>query len=95
MISLSQAIDSAQQFVSSYFSTDEIKSLRLEEVELSDDGKSWKITLGWVEPAVRTTSVGGLMGQGRADIVPLPRVYKQFLVNTETAEVTAMKFRDP
>ncbi|MDB4906264.1 MAG: hypothetical protein JWO05_1048 [Gemmatimonadetes bacterium] len=80
----------------SFYSADEIKTLRLEEVELSDDSRFWKITLGWVEPASRTTQAGGnIFAAARADIVPLPRVYKQFLVNGETGQVASMKIREP
>ena len=94
MIPLEQAVASAQRFATQYFSSDEMKSLRLEEVDQSEDGKTWRITLGWVEPAVRATSAGGIMGQSRADIIALPRVYKQFLVNGDSGDVVSMKMRD-
>jgi hypothetical protein len=55
--------------------------LRLEEVELSDDGSQWFITLGY------STSVDGLGIRSVRD-------YKIFTIDAITGEVKSMKIRE-
>ncbi len=67
---------------------DELKNLRLEEAELSDDRRKWLITLGFdvlVEPS-RTILELSLSAKYQ-------REYKLFRVDAETGEVEAMKIR--
>ena len=89
MIDVKQAVQSAESYVRALFPESELRHLRLEEVDRSEDGTRWHITLGWLEPAVAGNGIVFTAGMRK-----LPRVYKQFDVDAETGEVMAMKIRD-
>jgi len=61
--------------------------LELEEVELSEDGKFWFVTLGFTRMAG-----AGLLG---AMLQPPARAYKVIKINAATGEPEAMKMRVP
>lgn len=65
-----------------------LETLRLEEVELSDDQHEWLITLGFDIPS-RTSSFVDLIGRNSV----YQREYKLFRVDSETGEVKSMKIR--
>lgn len=67
----------------------QLESLRLEEVELSEDQREWLITLGFDVP-VKTNSLANFMA-GTNSIHQ--REYKLFKVDSETGEVKSMKIR--
>lgn len=91
VIDVISAVKAAEAYARMVFPEDELKSLRLEEVELSSDERYWEVTLGWLEPAIR--SVGGNF-LGNTSIQKHPRVYKLFRVDAATGEVKSMKIRD-
>lgn len=92
MITIENAVDSARAFASRLYAEGELKQLRVEEIESSEDNKKWFVTLGWIEPAIR--QIGGFAGLTNASLEPLPRVYKLFTIDAETGEVKSMKMRD-
>lgn len=92
MISIEEAVKAARDFASKLYSEGELKDLRVEEIESSEDDNKWFVTLGWVEPAVQ--QLGGFAGLANARIEPLPRVYKVFTIDAETGRVESMKMRD-
>ncbi|MBD2480491.1 hypothetical protein [Planktothrix sp. FACHB-1365] len=62
-----------------------IQSLRLEEVELSEDKQFWFITLGF-----DCVNLNNLL-----QVVPqYAREYKIFKINAETGEIESMKIRE-
>lgn len=65
------------------------ESLRLEEVELSEDQREWLITLGFDVP-IRTNSWANLVPETNSIY---QREYKLFKVDSETGEVKSMKIR--
>jgi len=67
----------------------QLESLRLEEVELSEDQRDWLITLGFDVP-IRGNSLANLMS-GTNSVYQ--REYKLFKVDSETGEVKSMKIR--
>jgi len=67
----------------------QLESLRLEEVELSEDQRDWLITLGFDVP-IKTNSLANLMA-GTNSIYQ--REYKLLKVDSETGEVKSMKIR--
>jgi hypothetical protein len=83
MIDVKQAAQSASNFIAGLYSNETISDVRLEEVELSEDGKHWLITLSFPLPASL-----GVMYLGGA------RQYKLFKVDANTGEVLSMKIRD-
>ncbi len=60
--------------------------MTVEEIELSEDGRRWLITLGVVEEAPRRGAL--------ALALPPEKVYKRFEVKADTGEVVAMKIRE-
>lgn len=95
MIEVREAVEAAEQFARDAFGEDELKYLRLEEIELDEVGEEWKVTLGWVTPEDLSRFQAR---KGLAVITgppgKLPRTYKLFRVNAETGEVKSMKIRD-
>jgi hypothetical protein len=89
MIDVKQAVQAAESYARALFPESELRHLRLEEVDRSEDGNRWHITLGWVEPAVSGSGIVFSAGAQK-----LPRVYKLFEIDAETGEVTSMKIRD-
>ena len=63
----------------------QIKDLRLEEVELSEDRKYWLITLGFITITP---------GEEESFFSKKDRDYKVFKINAETSEVESMKIRE-
>ena len=67
---------------------DDPKSLQdvlIEEIERSDDGRYWYVTLGYTRP-----KLFDFFGAR-----PLPREYKVFEIESATREVKSMKIRKP
>ncbi len=96
MIELKEAVAAATAFVRDNYKEKDVNHLRLEEAELIEDGRLWQIVLGWVESA-RTQvfpSPLGAFGGARAEILPLPRVYKRFLID-EFGKVKSLKIHEP
>jgi hypothetical protein len=46
MVDVKRAVENAKSFVEDVVGRNEIRRLTLEEVELSEDGKKWLVTLG-------------------------------------------------
>ena len=92
MITPKEAAKAATAYAKQLYEAMDLPHLRLEEITLSEDGKLWNVTLGWVEQAVSTTSP--LFSNYGGDIQKLPRVYKLFEVDAESGEVKAMRIRD-
>ncbi len=92
MISMQEAVKAARDYARQLYPEEELKGLRVEEIESSPDDKIWYVTLGWVEPAIR--EVGGFGGLTNLAVAALPRVYKVFEVDGETGRVGSMKMRD-
>jgi hypothetical protein len=68
------------------YEPEQISQLTLEEVELSSDGSSWRVTLSFVRPA-RKSAIEAMTGQQGTPI------YKVLEIHGETAEVQSMKNR--
>lgn len=90
MLTVKEAVRAAESWVRDLYPEDDIRHLRLEEVEFSDEGH-WRITLGWLEPAVRKNSLATAL---QPDAHALPRVYKTLEVDAETGAVKSMKIRE-
>jgi len=80
LISVEQAVQSAVSFFKVLQKNGGSSDLRVEEVELSQDGKSWLITLGF-------TTFGASFADGPR------REYKLFQVNADNGHVDSMKIR--
>ena len=57
MISIQDAVKAAREFALHLYTQDELKQMRVEEIESTPSEDKWLVTLGWVESSVR--QVGG------------------------------------
>lgn len=90
-IDIHKAVKSAFNFFSKSFAHEKTTNLQLEEVELSEDGHFWLITLGYDDPA--TGSLSDLM-RASAVLRPRPlRKYKVVRVDAESGKAVAVKIR--
>lgn len=85
MLDVKQAVKVATEYIQSLFSPDQIPELRLEEVELSEDGKFWLVTLSF---APKQNSPYLSLGEAAKT-----REYKIFQVSAESGQVQSMKIR--
>ena len=85
MITVRKAVEVAQDYFQSIQDMlgEELRDLRLEEVELSEDGGIWLVTLGYDRPISPTHPAISIIKRFR-------REYKLFKVNAETGEVKGM-----
>jgi hypothetical protein len=83
MIDVKQAAQSASNFIVGLYANETVSDVRLEEVELSEDGKYWLITLSFPAPS----------NLGRI-ILGTNRQYKIFKVDADTGAVVSMKIRE-
>lgn len=86
-ISVKEAVAKAKEWARDLFDED-LLNLRLEEVEQSEDGQCWDITLGW-DRSRDVSVIGKSLGlRDRA------RVFKVFAVNREKGSIEAVKIRE-
>ncbi len=70
----------------------DLDDLRLEEVELSEDEKTWLVTLGYDVPVKRKSALDEMMQSINAPR-GFKREYKLFAVNASTGKIESMKIR--
>ena len=81
MLDVKEAAQRAAEYFAGLYAEQGIANVQLEEVELSEDGQNWLITLSY--PAPR--EVGSLAFRARK--------YKVFTIDASTGEVKSMKIR--
>lgn len=87
MIDVKEAVKRATEFVQTVFEKEKFDQITLEEVELSDDGRLWFVTLGLGKIIVENpfqTIMSGAAGK-------LSVKYKVFQVNRSSGDVVSMK----
>lgn len=85
MIPVKIAVTEAVRFFEDMFPN--AKDIRLEEVELSDEGPWWDVTLSYAAPPTSTSyALASVIGQPE-------RVYKIIRLDREDATVRSMKIR--
>lgn len=90
MVDIKWSVDRALEFFKSVYPVPH-NGVLVEEVEVSDDGKYWLITLGY---DVAVTSEGkALHGIASVFEQKARREYKIFKIDRETGEVKAMNIR--
>ncbi len=91
MLTVKDAVQAAEDWVRDLYPKSSLKHLRLEEVQLSDDEKTWHITLGWAEAAGRSNGLAAALNR---EVTAPPRVYKTLEVDAEGGGVRSMKIRE-
>lgn len=82
MINAKEAANAAIEYLKSFYSS--AKNIMLEEVELSEEKKSWSITI----------SFENLDPEEKKPSTIITRIYKIFRIDSNLGQVTAMKSRD-
>ncbi|MBS1538989.1 MAG: hypothetical protein JST20_14740 [Bacteroidetes bacterium] len=86
MLDVKQAVKKASEYFSEFYP--EIEQKQLEEIEKSEDGKYWLITLSYPLSEYYKPSVVELM-----TLNGKKQQYKSFKVDASTGEVISMKIR--
>jgi len=92
MIDVKQAANAAIKYFSALMP---VQDVRLEEVELSGDEKTWLITLSALIPAPKLppTAIDNLKTLTEMFQSPYERVYRIFSVDSDNRTVRSMKIR--
>ncbi len=84
MIEAKAAVRVAMESMRELFEESDIPHLALEEVERSQDGESWHVTVSFARPFAKTT-IESMTGQQGTT------TYKKLAIDAETREVRSMK----
>lgn len=91
------ALDHVRQL---YEGNEKIRNLGLEEVKLSEDGKTWSVTVGFSRPwSEKSTIEAPLLAAIResnplmAPVYPIERDYKQVKIDARSGEIRGMEIR--
>jgi hypothetical protein len=90
------AAEAAIAFATELLGGNQLDHLRVEEISRSSDERSWLVTLGWDDQAVRLVGGQSLVSpfaSSTPTLEKLPRVYRIFDVDAETAQVRSMKMQ--
>lgn len=86
MIDVKKAVNTAKEYIQDFFAPETLSGLELEEVELSEDAKTWLVTLGFTSK--KEQNVSELLASRQA-----MREYKLFRIDAETGQILSMKTR--
>ena len=85
MLDVKEAAQRASEYFAGLYSDQGVSNVQLEEVELTDDGQYWLITLSY--PVVPPN-------QAPLSFMINNRKYKVFKIDAKTGEVKSMKIRN-
>ena len=93
LFTVKQAVAKAMAAAGEFYAKQDMVDLTLEEVEMSDDGKHWLITLGFFLASKKPpTDLGDRLRQIQGKTYE--RRYKLFKVDVYTGKVGSMKIRN-
>jgi hypothetical protein len=91
MLDVKEAAHRASEYFAGLYGDQSVSNVQLEEVELTDDGQYWLITLSYPLFPPRMA----LAGNPELPInLALKRKYKVFKIDAKTGEVKSMKIRN-
>lgn len=93
MIDVLQAVQTARNYLGMLYDVNQLQDIQLEEVEISDDGKTWLVTLGFSRPLSPTEALHSLPAALTGE-QQHKRDYKIFRIDSENSQVKAMKIRE-
>ena len=88
ILDVKEAAKIAVAYVADLLSQDQLRDIRLEEVELSEDDDYWLVTIGFSRPEI-TKNVWEIVGG------QLGREYRQVKLQARDGKVISMKIRNP
>lgn len=86
MIDAKESVRIAMEAMGELYGGEQTPQLMLEEVELSEDGRSWQVTLSFFRP-IQKSAIEAMTGQ------PGVPVYKVLAIDAESGQVHSMKVR--
>ena len=92
MIDIKQAVKNALEYVKDIIPNSGLIDPRLEEVESSDNGRNWFITVSFVRKVPPTSIAEKITALGTG-INPIEREYKLITIDAETGKPLSMKIR--
>lgn len=91
MLDVKSAVESAMKFFDEMYPGNQFKDILLEEVELSEDGNYWNVTIGFSRHTSESNNSFAKITQAISDYI---RVNKVFKVDTSDGSVKSMKSRN-
>jgi geranylgeranyl pyrophosphate synthase len=96
MVNVKEAVGIAFQYMNDLYDTTKFHDFLLEEVELSEDGRWWLVTIGWSrathpDEVIQTPMTNTILGQSK---IQYRRTYKVFKIDATNGEVRSMKIRE-
>lgn len=89
IIDIKRATGAAAQTVQQLYAESLPQDVRLEEVEISEDGKFWFITMSFsLQLPLPTTPMEEIRSLGRSE-----RTYKRFKIDAQTGQMRSMSIR--
>ena len=89
MLDVKQAAQTAATYFADLYANQGVTGVRLEEVELTEDGDFWLITLSFPDTdPPKDHSFAGMLGSTAPK-----RLYKVFKVDATTGDIKSMKIR--
>lgn len=85
-----EAFNIARNAFVNIYATEPYARVKLEEVEETEDGKNWLITLGYDDPESLLPQQRAMLGMFTNRV---PRLYKSFTIDKATGAMRAMKVR--
>lgn len=92
MIDVKQAVAGGASFLANTFADEEIRDVRLEEVELSEDERLWHITLSFLRKQGATSDLSKAL-EAMSPLKQWERDYKVLAIRAEDGRVQSMKIR--
>jgi len=89
MIDAKQAVKKAMAYLNEMYDTADFRDALLEEVELSDDDRTWCVTIGFSRRQMSTSEgpMASLVGKTEG----FKREFKVFTIDAESGVVRSMK----
>lgn len=93
MIQVKEAVDAAARYTAEVFAQEGILDTRLEEVELSEDGDTWHVTLSFLRKRKVSSPLEEQLRAGSVGGPPMDRDFKVLSVRASDGVVTSVKIR--
>ena len=94
-VNVTEAIHRAAEFLDRVFADEEIKDIRLEEVEFVDDEDVWSVTLSFLRRIPEEQLSGFARNMKQLGGQDYERVYKSVEVDGRSGEAHSIKMRSP
>ena len=91
MVDVKEAVAKAMDSLKELYQIDQFKDVLLEEVDLSEDNKSWYVTIGFTRGQESTS--GGPMATLIGQSSEFKREYKVFQIDSQTGDLRSMRSR--